>query len=178
VIKVQHLIGQPVIDSTTGKQAGIVKDIWFDEHWILKGIILETGSWLSRGITGLLWDAVVACGEDAVLISDRQVMRKLGKDEVLRCFQTGVIKLKDLPVITREGIQLGRISDVYFDQNMGTPIVGYELTDGFISDLKEGRKWLRISDYPDEVTLGEDAILVPVRAEEDLEHMATSESVN
>ncbi|WP_051236622.1 PRC-barrel domain-containing protein [Paenibacillus pinihumi] len=178
MIKVQHLIGLPVIDYTTGKQAGIVKDIWFDEHWVLKGMIVDTGRWMARGITGLLWETVVACGEDAVLISDRQAMRKLVANEVTRCFQTGMIRLKDLPVITQEGFQLGRISDVYFDQNMGTPIVGYELTDGFISDLKEGRKWLRISDYPDEVTLGEDAILVPVRAEEDLEHMATSESVN
>lgn len=178
MIKVQRLMGQPVIDATTGKQAGKVKDIWFDEHWRLKGMILETGSWLSRGHTGLLWDAVVACGEDAVLIADKQAVRRLRSDEVLRCFQSGVVKLRDLPVITREGIQLGRITDVYFDQNMGTPIVGYELTDGLVSDLKEGRKWLRISDYPDDVTLGEDAILVPIRAEEDLEHMATSESVN
>ncbi|XEC93125.1 PRC-barrel domain-containing protein [Paenibacillus tarimensis] len=178
MIKLQQLIGLPIIDANNGKLAGKVKDIWFDEHWLLTGIILEARIWMSSRVKALRWEHVTACGEDAVLISDRQAVELLPASEISRCFQTGRTKLKDLPVVTTDGVQLGRVSDVYFDQLQGTPIVGYELTDGFISDLKEGRKWLRISDYPDEVTLGDDTILVPVRAEQDLEHTATSESVS
>ncbi|GGG19850.1 PRC-barrel domain-containing protein [Paenibacillus abyssi] len=170
MIKLQSLIGLPVIDINTGNRVGKVRDIWFDEHWLLTGIVLEARRWISSDVQAIHWDNVIACGEDAVLISDTQAVVSLKAEDIIRCFHTGRIKLKDLPVITVEGLQLGRVTDVYFDQNKGTLIVGYELTDGFISDLREGRKWLRISDYPDEVALGEDTILVPVRAEQDLEH--------
>ncbi|RXZ84488.1 photosystem reaction center subunit H [Paenibacillaceae bacterium] len=178
MIKVQQLIGLPVIDANSGKHIGKLKDIWFDEHWLLTGLILDEGGWPRTGFNAVLWEDVIACGEDAVLISDKQAVRHFKKEQLSRCFQTGTTRLKDIPVVTAGGTQLGRISDVYFDSFKGTPIVGYELTDGFISDLMEGRKWLRISDYPDEVILGEDAIIVPVSAEQDLEHTATSESGN
>ncbi|AJY77824.1 photosystem reaction center subunit H [Paenibacillus beijingensis] len=174
-MKLQQMIGLPVIDSRKGKRLGTVKDAWFDEHWLLRGIVMEARGWFSKFVRAVLWDDVLTCGEDAVFIIGAGSIRSMRMTEIQRSFQSGCIRLKDLPVVTIEGIQLGRVSDVYFDPYRGTQIVGYELTDGFVADLMEGRKWLRAPEDPDVFMLGEDAIIVPAMNEADLEPVAASD---
>ena len=74
-------------------------------------------------------------------------------------------------MITVGGHELGMVEDVYLDQNWGKQIVGYELSEGFISDLKEGRKWLPM---PDSATKGEDAIIVPGHCAQEVEELFVS----
>jgi uncharacterized protein YrrD len=176
VIKLQQLIGLPVIDLRTGRQAGKVKDAWFDEQWMMQGVVLEGGKWLSSKDRIVHWNRVASCGEDAVLIDGTEAVVVKDKIAAGRCFQTGHPKLKDLLVVTVGGTQLGRLSDVYFEPIQGTQIVGYELTDGFISDLLEGRKWLRAPKESETVLLGEDAIIVPACCEAQLLPVAPSDS--
>lgn len=172
--KAQRLIGLPVIDGSTGNRAGKVLDLWFDEHWSFRGFLLKTGRWwLKRYCDAVFRDDVTACGSDAVVIAGKDAVKRLDAAEIGRTLHTGKFRLKDLPVITEEGRQLGRVSDVYFQGFQGTPIVGFELTDGFVSDLIEGRKWLQTTADPGEVRLGEDAILVPARCEHDLKAFVT-----
>jgi uncharacterized protein YrrD len=152
-----------------------VTDICFDQHWRLTGLILSARRWWFATVYRIVtWDEVLVCGSDAVLISGKAAVTAAGDDDIQRTFQNGPFRLKDLPVVTREGRQLGRVSDVYFNPDMGTPIVGYELTDGFVSDLMEGRKWLKTPVDPEEVTLGENVILVPTHSEDALEVIVTS----
>lgn len=174
MIRLQQLIGLPVLTINNGKKVGVVKDAWFDEHWKLKGLVLEYAKWFAVKVRTVQWDAVLTCGDDAVFIADEaQVLT--GKKQLLqRAYCMGVVHLKDMPVITVTGSQLGRISDVYFYPFQDTQIVGYELTDGFISDLIEGRKWLRTPSDLNEVLLGEDAIIVPAVSESELEPVAAS----
>lgn len=172
MMKLQQMIGLPVIDSRKGKRLGTVRDAWFDEHWLLQGIVLEARSWFSKFVRAVMWNDVLACGEDAVFVIGADRIRSLRSSVIQRSFQSGCIRLKDLPVVTIEGIQLGRVSDVYFDPFRGTQIVGYELTDGFVADMMEGRKWLRAPVDPDIFVLGEDAIIVPVIGEAELEPVA------
>lgn len=172
--KLQRMIGLPVIDGSTGSSAGKVIDIWFDEHWTLSGLLLKARRWwFKRYFDAVDWDRVIACGPDAIVISSKDAIRRLEGTEIGRTFHAGAIRLRDLPLLTEDGRQLGRVSDVYFQEIKGTPIVGFELTDGFVSDLIEGRKWLKTPADSDEVKLGEDAILVPARCEEDLEKIVT-----
>jgi uncharacterized protein YrrD len=63
------------------------------------------------------------------------------------------------------GNQLGIIEDVYFSKKLGNKIKGFEISEGFISDLTEGRKWLTL---PDSVTRGEEAVIVPAHCEEEV----------
>ena len=42
-------------------------------------------------------------------------------------------------MMTKEGERLGILEDVYFMEEVGT-IVGYELSDGFFSDIMEGKR--------------------------------------
>lgn len=174
MMKLQHVLGLPVIDSNTGRSAGSVLDIWLDEHWTLKGVLLKARRWwFKHYYIGVRWEHVTACGDDALLIGSKDEVVTLTAADVLRTYQTGLIRLREMPVITENGRQLGRITDVYFQEKKGTPIVGFELTDGFVSDLMEGRKWLKAPADLDECKLGEDAIVVPARCEQDLEKIVT-----
>jgi uncharacterized protein YrrD len=176
VLRLQHVIGLPVIEMEAGKQVGHVKDAWFDEHWELGGIILDVGRRFLTSMKAVMWNDVLVCGEDAVIImNEASVMRKK-QFAVQRSFHTGAIRLKDLPVVTVHGEQLGRVSDVYFDEIQGTQIVGYELTDGFIADIMAGRKWLPVPLQADEVMLGKDVIIVPAGCESLLTSVVVSET--
>ncbi|MUT67257.1 PRC-barrel domain-containing protein [Paenibacillus sp. NEAU-GSW1] len=177
MIKLQQLIGLPVIVIHSGKHVGTVKDAWFDEHWKLLGLVLANAKRFATSVILVKWSDVLTCGEDAVLISGEDAVVSVKASEILRSFNSGTVKLKDLPVVTVQGVQLGRLSDVYFYPFQGTQIIGYELTDGFISDLMEGRKWLRAPDDSDAVLLGEDAIIVPAVSETELEPVAASNSI-
>ncbi|MBP3961353.1 PRC-barrel domain-containing protein [Paenibacillus lignilyticus] len=176
MLRLQHLIGLPVIEMNAGKLVGHVKDAWFDEHWQLGGIILDAGRRFLTAMKSVIWNEVMVCGEDAVIIMNEASVRKTKQAEIQRSFHTGSIRLKDLPVITVDGEQLGRVSDVYFDEIQGTQIVGYELTDGFIADIMEGRKWLPAPRQADDVMLGENVIIVPAGSEAFLSPVAVSES--
>lgn len=174
MVKLQQLIGLPIIVIHSGKRVGTVKDAWFDEHWELKGLIVEFAKWFASRARVVAWIDVLSCGEDAVMISDAAAVIPMKRNQVRRAFYTGIVKLKDMPVVTVHGEQLGLLSDVYFYPLQGTQIVGYELSDGFISDLMEGRKWLKAPSDPDLVLLGEDAIIVPAVSEAELEPVAAS----
>lgn len=159
-----------------GKHVGYVKDAWFDEHWQLGGIILDAGRRFLTSMKAVVWSEVLVCGEDSVLIMNEASVQRTKQTEIQRSFLTGTVRLKDLPVVTAHGEQLGRVSDVYFGEIQGTQIIGYELTDGFIADIMEGRKWLPAPPQADEVMLGNDVIIVPAGSEEFLSPVVVSET--
>jgi uncharacterized protein YrrD len=176
-LQIQSIIGLPVL-LPNGKRVGKVKDAWFDEFWTLAGVVLDTRVWFRKAVWAVGWQDTTTCGEDALLIRDRQAVVLMRKSRLLRSFLCGVIRLKDMPVYTVSGIRLGRVSDVYFKESEGTPLVGYELTDGFLADVLEGRRRLLMPEGPEHVTMGEDAILVPAFYERVLErdHTRNAES--
>lgn len=168
MIQVQHILGLPVL-LENGKRAGKVKDIWFDEFWKMVGVVLDSRVWFRKAAKVVRWEDVISCGEDSLLIRNSSVISTIDKKQLLRTFQCGVVRLKDMPVYTKEGQHLGEVADVYFKKSEGTQVIGYEITDGFLADLFEGRRRLFLPEGPDNVTLGEDAILVPVSFERVLE---------
>ncbi|WP_230986655.1 PRC-barrel domain-containing protein [Cohnella fermenti] len=164
----QQLIGLPVF-LQNGKKAGRIRDVGFDEFWQLSCIVLDSQVWFRRAVRIVRWADVMKCGGDAVIIASRQAIATIRARELLRSFHTGVVQLRELPVFTEDGQELGRVSDVYFPKTEGTQIIGYELTDGFLADVFEGRRKLLLPEGPEGVTLGEDAILVPASCERVLE---------
>jgi len=175
MIRLQHIIGLPVYAIDTGKYLGTVRDTWFNEHWHLEGLILDYSKWFTVKMKALEWEYVLSCGEDAIYVKNGQPVKTVKPKPLLRTFHIGKLHLKDLPVITVHGSQLGRVSDVYFYPLKDTKIIGYELTDGFISDIVDGRKWLNVKDSEYELLLGEHAIIVPTICESELEPVAASQ---
>ena len=68
----------------------------------------------------------------------------------------GKEKLSGRPLLTSEGEKLGLVEDVYFMEELGT-IVGYEVTEGLIADIKEGRKVVK-TEHP--LTIGKDILVI------------------
>jgi uncharacterized protein YrrD len=156
LLKADDVIGLPVIDISHGKQIGKVVDILFDTDWQLQGILLELGNWFHKDRYIPISD-ICAFGDDAVTIHGKNQASSLNTSDMYR-LATGNNKVKGLPVLTVNGHQLGMVEDVYFMEEVGT-IIGYELSDGFISDIREGRRMLK---RPERTTFGEDAIIVPI----------------
>ncbi|WEK53149.1 MAG: PRC-barrel domain-containing protein [Candidatus Cohnella colombiensis] len=164
MIRIQRLLGVPVLRES-GKRVGKVKDIWFDEFWSVVGIVLDCRIWFRKARKVVLMDQIFAFGQDALIIRNESQLDTFELKQLLRTYYTGVIRIKDMPVFTKEGLHLGEVSDVYFKENEGTPIIGFELSDGFLSDVLEGRRRLFMPERAEDIRLGENAILVPASYE-------------
>ncbi|SDD00792.1 Uncharacterized protein YrrD, contains PRC-barrel domain [Paenibacillus sp. UNCCL117] len=165
--RTRDVIGLPVICVQTGKQVGAIKDVLLDDEWQVRAFILSDGHWFQEA-NCVEWEGVVAIGDDAVTIEREDLIKPLEAEESWRLLLGGSRRIKGLPLLTVNGNQLGFVDDVYLDGESGRKVIGYEVTEGFISDLKEGRKWLPM---PDSVKVGEDALIVPVHASEALEEI-------
>lgn len=172
-MKFQELIGLAVFDVEEGKEIGKVSDVWISEDWRIVALELEGKGLFSSSAKSVSWEDIMAYGEDAVMIRNQQAVRKTGADDIQYTYLLGKNKFKDQNVLTEDGILLGKVTDVYFDQEMGNTILGLEISDGFVSDLMEGRKWLPLTQ---DMSIGKNAIMVPPMSEERLEK--TIHSVN
>lgn len=166
-MKLQEMIGLAVFDVEDGKQVGKIQDFIVNDDWEIEGIELENKGLFTNHVKIVQWQDIVAYGEDAVMIRNQQAVRKMGADDIKYTYLLGRSKLKEMSVLTEEGLLLGRVSDVYFDQELGNTIIGIEITDGFVSDLIEGRKWLPCTS---DMSIGESAIMVPSLSEQRLEN--------
>jgi uncharacterized protein YrrD len=152
----RDLIGLPVLDVVTGKRVGTVKDFLVSVTWSIRGIVLDYKAWFNSA-RYVEWDSVVSIGEDALVINSKKSVRKFKRIPGTYYLCYGRAKLKGLPLISVEGIQMGRLEDVYFSEKMEDSIVGLELSDGLLTDLQEGR---RIIPFPAGAIRGEDVITV------------------
>ncbi|MFK7696579.1 PRC-barrel domain-containing protein [Paenibacillus sp. HJGM_3] len=167
--RAQDIMGLPVIEIESGKQIGSAKDFLIDRDWNLQGVLLETKTWFSAP-RFVKWDDVISFGTDAITITGGQAVHSLEGELEQLYAERGASKLRGKPVMTVAGNKLGLMEDVYFGEQWGRKIVGYELTEGFLTDLQDGRKWLPA---PENIVFGEDAIIVPADCEAQLQDVPT-----
>ncbi|MCJ8011677.1 PRC-barrel domain-containing protein [Paenibacillus sp. KQZ6P-2] len=172
-MKFQELIGLDVFDIEEGKEIGKICDVLISECWEIQALVLESTGFFSGSAKSVSWKDIMAYGEDAVMIRNQQAVRKTTADDIKFTYLLGKNKLKDLNVLTEDGVLLGKVTDVYFDQEMGNTILGLEISDGFVSDLMEGRKWLLLVEG---MSIGKNAIMVPPMSEERLERTIHSDN--
>ncbi|WP_281888944.1 PRC-barrel domain-containing protein [Paenibacillus sp. YYML68] len=165
--RIRDVIGLPVMNVQSGKQIGEIKDIVVDESWHVQSFVLTTGHWFQEA-TCIRADDALSLGEDALTVDRDDCVQPLAECKGWKLLVGGSHHVKGMPMMTVNGQQLGCVEDVYLDGDMGKQVIGYELTEGFISDLREGRKWLPMPEY---VKIGEDALIVPVHASESLEEI-------
>lgn len=168
--RVQNTIGLPIIDSNSGRPIGKVRDMWIRPDWTMFGVLSAPPRWLLTAAKGILWDHIRSIGQDYVVVSNKREIQRAPDPKLYYGFSQGRVKLKDLSVVTKDGDRLGMVTDVYYEPNMGNKVIGFEISDGFISDIVEGRKWFRM---PETIMLGEDVIVVPVHCAHDLEKIIT-----
>lgn len=151
-----NLVGLPVLDVVTGRRVGTVKDVLVTGTWRLRGIVLEYKSWFNSA-RYVEWGSLISIGEDAVIINSAASVRPFKSFPGTSLLNWGKTKLKGLPLVSVEGIQMGRLEDVYFSEKMEDSIVSLELSDGLLTDLQEGRRKIPV---PPGAVRGEDAITV------------------
>jgi uncharacterized protein YrrD len=155
--KARDLVGLPVVELENGEHVGEVRDVLFDSDSTFHSLLIEKSGLLTTSKV-LMKDSINSIGQDAITIQNRGDIEAF-KDEVgiIRSLIAGDIQLVGKDVLTQNGNLLGRVEDVYLDADLNT-IVGYEISEGFLVDLKEGRKVLPA--HP-EMMVGADTLLVP-----------------
>lgn len=146
----------PVIGMKNGLNLGEVSDIQISGDGQVKGLLVQKGGFLKKTYFLYIND-VSSFGSDGVMVYDQSVLQpvKNKNDYTLESDN----KLVGKVMMTREGEKLGFLEDVYFQEEVGK-IVGYELSDGFFSDMLEGKRVVKTDKPP---AIGKDTIIVNVK---------------
>lgn len=150
------LKGLPVIELKSGTKIGEVHDLSITGDGMVRGLIVRKGTFLKKDLLLEVSD-VSSFGWDGVMIETATTLEPFKHlNEYTFDSQN---RLTGKMMMTREGERLGLLEDVYFKEELGT-IVGYELSDGFFSDMLEGKRVVK-TDVPP--AIGKDAIIVHVK---------------
>lgn len=149
------LNGLSVISLKGGEEIGKVIDLLFHETSV-KGLLIDKNGWLNRHLYVPIKN-IHAIGQDALVIDDTNMLSAYDKKQFpFYSLHNGAKKIVGKTLMSTEGEKLGLVEDVYFDEKMGN-IVGYEVTDGFIADLKEGKRVLKTTTP---LTVGEEVLVI------------------
>ncbi|WP_338024081.1 PRC-barrel domain-containing protein [Bacillus mesophilum] len=150
------LKGLTVFNASTGDKLGSICDLFISQEGLVKGLLLKKGALLKKTFLIDIND-VSSFGWDGVMIPSPAVMKPIQKGGEYTCESHN--RLTGKMLMTKEGEKLGLLEDVYFSEEVGT-IVGYECTDGFFSDMLEGKHVIKTEEPP---AIGKDAIIVNVK---------------
>ena len=149
------LKGQPVFETNSGQKIGEISDLCISSNGKVNGLLVKKGVFFKQTFF-LDIQKVASFGLDGVMIEDDGHLEKLKDDPEYTL--THQHSLDGKMMLTKSGESLGLLKDVYFQEELGT-IVGYEITDGFFSELTEGKQVIQ-SGKP--LAIGKDAIIVDV----------------
>ncbi|OIJ21986.1 hypothetical protein BKP45_04735 [Anaerobacillus alkalidiazotrophicus] len=149
------LNGLSVISLTTGEEIGKIIDLLFFETKV-KGVMVDKKGWLNRHLFVPI-EEIYAIGKDALTIKDVESLLIYDKKKFpFYTLHNGVNHIGGKPLMTAEGETVGLVEDVYFNEKLGN-IVGYEVTDGLIADIKEGKQVLKTNSP---LTIGEEVLII------------------
>ncbi len=150
------LKGLPIFELKTGAKIGEVCDLCVSSQGIVKGLLVKKGVLLKKTLY-LSVQNVSSFGFDGVMIEDREVLETIQVNEEFTIENKQ--RLLGRMIMTAEGERLGFLEDVYFLEEVGT-IIGYEISDGFFSDMMEGKRVIKAEQPP---AIGKDAIIINVK---------------
>lgn len=156
--KALDVVGSPILSLGSGRTLGVVRDILCDASGRTLGVMTQQSGWLTDGLY-IPFEAIHSVGKDFLTVHDEHERLPLRIPHDLESIYlvTGKQKLKGKIVITEQGERLGTIEDVYFSQNW-EKLVGYEISNGWITDVTEGRKRLSATDG---CMIGDETLIVP-----------------
>jgi uncharacterized protein YrrD len=149
------LKGLPVFEVKSGNKIGEVCDLCISGNGRVKGLLLKKGAFFKQTFFLNIQD-VTSFGWDGIMINDIGKLDSIKKTPEYTFIHNHSLSGK--MIYSHDGESLGLLKDVYFLEEMGT-IVGYEITDGFFSDISEGK---RVIQALEPATIGKDAIIVNV----------------
>jgi uncharacterized protein YrrD len=150
------LKGLPVYELKSGTKIGAICDLSISSNGFVKGLLVKKGALFKKTFCISIQN-VTSFGFDGVMVEDSRVLEPL-KEPAEYTFENKD-RLVGRMMLSEEGERLGCLEDVYFMEEVGT-IIGYELSDGFFSDIMEGKRVIKADQPP---AIGKDAIIVNVK---------------
>lgn len=145
-----------VFELNSGEQLGRVDDLSITNDGKVNGLLVANGGVIKRR-RFLPIEQVVSFGENGVMVKNKSSLRQIdtiNKKNNYTIFHYDRLFGKE--VLSTGGKRLGLLEDVYFSQEVGT-IIGYELTDGFFSDVTKGKQAIKTVHPP---SIGKEAVIV------------------
>ena len=155
MIKIGDIIGLPLISTSHGEKFGMVQEILLNvSKGVITGFVLDKGGFLrEKKIVDV--SQIKSIGDSAITIPADKLKYETGLETFKDC-----INYKNLmgkPVYTHSGKSLGIIQDILVNEENGH-IVGFEISEGIIHDILEGRG---IIPFPKSTIYGKDTVVVP-----------------
>ncbi|THF85865.1 photosystem reaction center subunit H [Deinococcus sp. KSM4-11] len=158
MIKGKDILGRPIVAVNNGEKVDTVHDVVFDHNANqVLALLVDEGGWFSAA-KAVPFASIRSFGEDAIMIGSADDVTTSREDGQLKDALAAKHSLIGMKLLTSDGQDLGRIADVYFDEETGH-VQGYEATGGLFSDMSSGRTFVPA---PEQVQIGEDAAIVPV----------------
>ena len=101
------------------------------------------------------------------MVPTDEVKFKVHSDPVVADAYDGGSNLSSKQLTTDKGETLGKVSDLYLDD--AGRVQGYEISGGLFSDAYNGKRYI---DAPNQVTVGENVIIMPHQIVDDLNRQA------
>ncbi|PNY80513.1 PRC-barrel domain-containing protein [Deinococcus koreensis] len=158
MIKGKDILGRHIVAVSNGERLDTVRDVVFDHqaNQVL-ALLVDEGGWFSAA-KAVPFGSIRSFGEDAVMVGSAEDITTSRDDVRLKEALEAKQSLIGMTLLTSDGQDLGKIADVYFDEQTGK-VEGYEATGGLFSDLSSGRTFVPA---PTDVQIGTDAAIVPI----------------
>lgn len=158
-----EVLNLPVICADTGKRAGVVKDILFSigDRRVMALLLEQKGLSMKKRVVYL--NELLSLGGDAAIVDSGICISELERASFKRAFEDEG-SLIGLKVYSRAGGEVGIVKDVIFDCQTGR-IEGFEISDGLLQDVMQGRKVLPLFG---KVELGKEVAVVGTEAVEEM----------
>jgi uncharacterized protein YrrD len=140
MVKASEVIGRRITARSGGREIGRIRDLGVDSSGReVIGIVVSDAPLIGPRV--FPWSAVQAFGPDSVLIDAATSVVRAEKAPEIKAVLAAKTHVKGLRLLTTKGKELGRIGDFQFDEQTGE-VSGYELSDGFLSDIMKGIPFL------------------------------------
>jgi len=159
-----EVLNLPVICADSGKKAGVVKDILFSLGSRSAKAFLLDHSGISLNKRVVYISELLSLGGEAAIVNSSSCVSDMNRVDYTEAFRDEGALL-GLKVYSKDGGELGIVKDVIFDYKTGK-IEGFEISDGLIRDVMQGRKLLPLFG---KVELGEEYAVVDREAVEEMQ---------
>ncbi len=175
-IKANSLINLPVIALNNGKNIAHIKDVVYDSATNkVTALVVDEKGWFSSAKIILIQD-VESIGKDSIIVENESKIISANSevDSSVALSSNGDNFLDTNQVITKSGTKLGKVTDIYFDENTGI-LEAIEVSEGFLSDIMSGTKKIQIDNI---ITVGEENLIVDDIAESKFNEQGQKQGLN
>lgn len=156
--KGSDLIGKPVVAHDTGEVIADVNDLVIDRtNHQLVGIIVEEKTWFHEAAV-IAFDRISAMLPTALMVDTSAAIVNASEIPQIQRILDRDLVLSGTRLTTLEGMDLGTIVDIIFDEKTGK-IDSYETAREQAGDAQEKHAFVPI---PQPLTIGEDSAVVPL----------------